>query len=372
MLFTDDTLTKGFCFFPAEAGGSGVAHREFDESKTGDSEDEGGLSDEDVGAADEGPEDDETEEGGDLGSGESDDSLASRVAEKATPDLSSVWEQHGISGLPNDPQAIAQAYQQYGQMQSRVNELQQQLLWQAHNYRQQQEMAQRPPAEKPKPLFELPEFNREWLNMVTTDEHGNVIAKPGADPSLPQKINAYAKAREQYLDKFLSDPIGTLQQGLAPVIQQTANQIAEQRVRELRLEQGLRQFERENASWVFVNGKGGAITPAAQTFNRYFQEALQMGVQDPIAYAERGINAELAPILIEQQATAAQKQAAAANNKNQDREFIKAAASKQANRTGGQPNGTTRKSKPRADGQFPRAKLLQAFKNLPDSDFENV
>lgn len=360
MLFSNQLL-KGFYSVPDTGAGAGVATR--DDTDTGGGE----LSDTDIletgdggGAVDDG--------GVGSGDGGADDgSLAGRVAAKpAPPDLSQVWKQHGLTDLPNDPQELVSQFQQSRAAQQRVQQLQDQLLWQAHNQRQAQEAQQREAAKVPaKKLFDLPEFDREWLNLVTTDENGNIVAKNGVDPSLPQKINAYAKARESHIDKFLSDPMSILQGGIQPMIEQAAQRMMEQKLHQYHQQNELKGFEKENSSWVFQNGKNGSITPAAERWNVYYQEALRIGYQNPIQYAQRGLDAELTPILIQQQAEKEAAGQAATDARTADKSFLKRAAA-QSNRGNSLPNAAQKKPPQNPRNVF--STLKQKLKDLPDHE----
>lgn len=94
----------------------------------------------------------------------------------------------------------------------------QQLQQQLSYYQQQQSQPpqqpqQAPTEEKPQKLTGLlehwqnvPEWNDDWLNFVERDENGNLVAKSGADPTLPQKIMARHRWEEQAQRRMLSDP----------------------------------------------------------------------------------------------------------------------------------------------------------------------
>lgn len=375
-MLIDNPLRRGFCFARPEPEGGG----------------EGPISDDDIVAAGDGRGDDAvavddepTEEPAAEPSGEpTDDSLESRVGEK--PDLAKVWEQHGLRDLPTDPQELMSRYQRASQLEQQNGQLQQQLIWQAHNYRQQQEQAQQYANQQRQAaaaqqqqvaakIFQLPEFEQSWLQMVYTDDNGNLVAKPGAAPDLPQRIQAFARAKEEQQLRFMRDPQAMLQ----PILDQHSQRIyaeAERRTQALMFQyhenQQLRAFEKENAKWVFANEKGGEITPAAQKFNQYYTQAGQLGIPDKIGYAQKMLDADLLPYMSEQLAAKEKAATREVTNKERDRSFIKAAAAKQPSRSGAQANGTTRKSQPKLDGRFPRNRLLQQLGELPPGQLDSI
>jgi hypothetical protein len=124
-------------------------------------------------------------------------------------------------GLPfegeDDVEALDKLFgkvQQFAQAQrQREAQYAEQLRQYQYQLAQRQEPVQQKPADTPKPLTGLlkhwekvPEWDDNWRNMVKQDESGEWVAKPGADPSLPQKIQARIAWEERAQRSFFENP----------------------------------------------------------------------------------------------------------------------------------------------------------------------
>lgn len=227
-----------------------------------------------------------------------------------TPNLyRDALRESGLTDVPDDPRQLAayiqntrQAALSAQQWQPYLNEYTQNAgqfrQWQAEQQQRAMQQQQQAPQKPKLPWEALPEYDKEWLNLVMRDENGNLVAKPGAMPDLPQKIMAYTQAREQALTKLLQDPYGTMQEGLTPFIQEQARQIVQQQFQQSQQYQqqqytGQRAQELigQNSAWLFEQNSQGQtiqdftgrrqLTEAGKLYNAKVGELAQYGIVDP-------------------------------------------------------------------------------------------
>jgi hypothetical protein len=136
---------------------------------------------------------------------------------------------------------------------------------------QQQQMAQQAQPTRP---WAAPAFKREWLAQVETDpETGQLRAKPGYDPSLPEKVQAYADWR----DKFLQAP----DEVLKPWVAAEAQQIVQQQMATYQEQAQAQQLVQAEAQWMFQGGRVGApLTAAGQMYGRAADQFFRAGLRD--------------------------------------------------------------------------------------------
>ena len=124
------------------------------------------------------------------------------------------------------------------------------------------------------PAWQPPEFQKEWLKQVERDpETGLLRAKPGYDPGLPARVQAYADWR----DRFLDSP----EQVIGPLVEQRSRQI-------VREEQGVYQSQAlansliaADSHWMFEEGpRGRTLTPAGQHYATMAKNLWDGGLRD--------------------------------------------------------------------------------------------
>lgn len=171
-----------------------------------------------------------------------------------------------------------------------------------------------------------PKFDKTWLAMVERDENtGGLRAKPGYDPAIAEKVQAYADWR----DKFLDNP----EQVVAPLIEQRAQQLIEAKFAEHAQQSLADDLVRQNAGWMFAadatTGQPSydrqgrrQLSPAGVVYARAAKDLWDSGVKDVRqvdAYARtaaenaalRGHLQQLRPAAREPSQAPAQQQSAA-------------------------------------------------------------
>jgi hypothetical protein len=276
-------------------------------------------------------------------------------------------------GLPKDPKQAASQLQYLQQQAREAEQYRQWYQYQAYQNQQveaakKQEAAEKQAQEQRKKLWELPQFDRRLLSQLTTDEYGNVVAKPGAIPTLPEDWRKWRDAREDAMDQalnMLADPVSFYESHLqAPIQRQVvgmAARITAYMLQEYQEKQRLQDFENQNREWVY--DEGNQLTPAAHLWNRHYAEARNQGHPDPIRYATDALDAELYRRSVLQ--GAAESQGDVEDQKRM--ELLKRGA--RAPGRGGAVNG--KKKAPRT-GSDVWAEALEQMEDLPKEDFEKV
>lgn len=190
---------------------------------------------------------------------------------------------------------------------------------------QQQPLQVQQQAPAPKPFLpKLPEFDERSIEFLTRDDSGNVVAKPGADPRLVQQYHEWTRAREQAVNKLISDPQGYAEwayQSQQEKIQQAIESRVDAKLQAYHTENDARQYIATNAQRIFQIGQNGqplldpatgqpAFTPYGNAFYNGLQTSAQLGLasySDRVGYAEQVANAAT----LQQQVVMLQQQLAA-------------------------------------------------------------
>lgn len=282
------------------------------------------------------------------------------------PDLGEIFKRHNLN-LPSDPKELDRIYREGDAARKQNAELQQRMNWLLYQQSQQQAAEQQRAAQaqqqqqKPKKIFDLPDYDPKWTELVTRDENGNLVAIPGAPPDIPSRIKAYAAAREEAMNRLLADPLGVMAPHFEPIIQEKAAAIAQQISAQQRHYDSLRRFEAENREWVF-QADGHTLTPAANLWNQFHQEALRYGVPNPIEYATDRFDAHLYRMNLQKQAN--EREPAREDERTA---FLEAAARK-TNRGGTLPKRT--RPTPAQNSKDLWNGLRKQLQALPAEDFE--
>lgn len=288
------------------------------------------------------------------------DSSATETAEASPPDFGEYMKSHGLEF--DSPETLKSQLDAARQAQAERDQVRQQMLWLMHN-QQQMAAAQNQPApkqpEKPKlPWGEAPDWKPEYREGFDVDSNGNVIVKPGYPVDLTQRQAAYTKWLNSGVHQLLTSP-ETLLSYVQPQIDERAKAIAAEHVRQLHLQMRLEQYEKENAAW--IKDEHGNLTPHAHEFNQHLNQAIQMGMPDPLGFADSMLDAKLARMLL------AEKANAKPSKTERDQAFLRKAAQK-PNRTGTFPRNT--RKTPAQNKRDPFGALAASLEDLPPEDFD--
>lgn len=151
-----------------------------------------------------------------------------------------------------------------------------------------QEKAKAEAAQK-KAWFQLPDYDPSWANGVERDkETGELRAKMGYSPDLPQRIQSYDEARRQIIEKIITDPEGALGGLMDHRAQSVAKKAVEDALAEMRSQTSAVSFVERNSAWLHARDASGnvlfgqdgkpALSAAGQAFGGYVQKAHGMGM----------------------------------------------------------------------------------------------
>ena len=310
-------------------------------------------------------------EGGDL------ESVETEVEEAPSkPSLAEAFKAHNLN-LPDDPEVLTRELRALAERARKADELERQVQWYAHQQSQQQAPPQETKKEAAarKKLWDLPQFDRRAMSLLTQDENGNIVVRPGGDPTLPAQYAKWKEAREEAMDKaleMLADPYAFYEQNIQPhaaeQYAQMAAEASQAAVYQYQQQQRLQAFENENIEWVYEKDVSGRptrqLSPAAQQWNQFYNEAIQYRHNDPIGYATDRLDAILFRSRLEQEA-ATKDQPTEADKKH---DFLAAAARKP--NKGGTMEKRTRSTPPQhKDGDKLFEDLKARLKALPPEDF---
>jgi len=115
----------------------------------------------------------------------------------------------------------------------------------------QQPLGPAPAADQPpaKPKREIPEYNPAWESQITRDEKGQLVAAPGAEPDVVQKLAKYHNWARTEATKMLHQP----EEYFGDLIEQRAQQVIEQRLGDFAYQQDMQRSAQEAQTWMQRN-----------------------------------------------------------------------------------------------------------------------
>ena len=213
----------------------------------------------------------------------------------------------------------AQQYAPYAQIGQRfAPHVQEFEAWQAERAAKQKAEQQ----QAQQKWWQAPEYDPRWEKQVMIDpQTGRLAPMPGAPLDLPSRLEAYREWQRQKLNDITRDPIGTLHDGLAPMIEQIAQRIADERVSAMQQQSYSQNYIQQNLGWLAqkdVQGRpvtlptgGYALTPAGERFRHHVSSLHAAGVTDPRMQqemAEKMLAGEIAMMQTQQPAQQAAPQ----------------------------------------------------------------
>jgi hypothetical protein len=262
--------------------------------------------------------------------------------------------------------AASRQIPQYQQQLQQLQQYQQQLAPMVQNWgafqqwqAEQQKAQQQPAAEEPywpKP----PEWDEAWREFLTTDAEGNVVARPGARPDLPQLFSRYTEHQRNCLRKLVTDPWAAVQ----PAAEKWGKSILEQAKQEMQaMLQAAREEQFVNSVATDVQGDLFAVDPISgqrqpTPWGSAYMQWVQVLDQLKVPTVHQHALAMAATQHLRQPAGQQPQQAAAAPTPQQLRDDFRAPSGRPSNRNGAAaPDGTV----PNPNADF-RDMLCAAFK----------
>lgn len=138
--------------------------------------------------------------------------------------------------------------------------------------------------------WKAPEYNASWREGVEQDpQTGEYRVKNGFSPDILPKLREAMAHRQQFMDKFAFDPIGSIKPGIEEVARQVAQEMVQQHLGGYQSTVQANNIVEQNSSWlhardqagnVLVNPQTGrpALSPLGQRTAQYVVEVEKMGV----------------------------------------------------------------------------------------------
>lgn len=289
-----------------------------------------------------------------------------------------------VSQAEQERQQYAAAQQQY-QWQLQQQQVQQNWLMQQQFAAQQQQQAA---VQKQRQLQgmlshwnQVPEYNEQWLQFITTDEHGNPVVKPGGDPNLLQKVEQRRAWERQGMQQMLQNPLDFVGHAVFqnPVFHNYVQQVASQQVaavrQEMEYERQVRTSEKlltEIEPLMVESDASGQrkLTQFGQAYGQAVQELAGV-IGDPNELHRQAVKRAYPYLPTNGKAAAQPGTQSKANGEAKRFNILRAAATRNAGRGGTVRNGNSRK--PAQDRELPiEERLRREFEaaGIQDSDIK--
>jgi hypothetical protein len=207
-------------------------------------------------------------------------------AASAWQGITDALRQHGVE-LPDDvddERALSLAAQAIRD--NRQNDYWVRLGQHAASQAQQAQQPAAPQAPAKDPVAEAlaaagyrppPEWNPSWKNALVQDADGNVVARPGQDPSIARRFQEYAEWRSQAQDHILGNLPSILKAAVAAQVQPLLQEQQQQVMAQVESQQAQRLID-QNRDHLFQAGTNSP-TPLGQAVYRHVEKLQQMGVR---------------------------------------------------------------------------------------------
>ena len=213
------------------------------------------------------------------------------------------------------------------------------------------------PQPEQKGWWSPPELKDTFRRYIIKDEQGRDAIHPDAPLHAREAITDHFAYRQNFAEKFLTNP----EEALAPMVTRLAQQQAEEMFRTQFEERERQQFvatlEQSNKDWLY--DKNGNVSPEGEAAKTYIEQARALGITSPDArwnYALQMVERDLLHQARSAQSSHAQQQAfqqhlapaaprpapvtaqARESQAEANMDYLRRAASRTANRAGSQTN----------------------------------
>jgi hypothetical protein len=223
-----------------------------------------------------------------------------------------------------------------------------------------QPQAQQPQQPAEEKWWNPPELRDAYKRYIVKDENGRDAIHPDTPLDARHAINEHFAYKQQFADKFLTNPEEALAPMVARLAQQQAEQIVSSKLEHAGRVQYVSNLEEQNRDWLF--DQSGNVSPEGEAARNYIEQAKSLGIASPeqrwdfaLQMVERDLLRQVRHAQ-ERQAhqqvfqshleTAAQPQAAAPapapvpqqSQAEANMDYLRRAASRTANRAGASTN----------------------------------
>jgi hypothetical protein len=181
--------------------------------------------------------------------------------------------------------------------------------WRAAQQAPAQPVAQ-PQQKKEESWWNPPQLRDAYKRYIVKDEHGRDTIATDAPLDARHAITEFFQYKQNFADKFLSNP----EEALAPMVTRLAQQQAEQIVRgqleETSRVQYVQSIEQQNRDWLY--DANGNVSPEGEAARTYIEQAASLGIASPQArwdYALKMVERDLQTQVLASQTRAESQQA---------------------------------------------------------------
>lgn len=126
-----------------------------------------------------------------------------------------------------------------------------------------------------------PEIKDAYKRYIVKDENGRDTIHPDAPLHAKEAITDYFSYRQNFAEKFLSNPEEALAPMVSRLAQQQAQEIVQRQFAEVQRHQYVATLEEKNRDWLY--DQNGNVSPEGEAAKNYIEQAKAMGISSPEA-----------------------------------------------------------------------------------------
>jgi len=214
-----------------------------------------------------------------------------------------------------------------------------------------------PAPQKEESWWNPPQVRDAYKRYIVKDESGRDSIHPDAPIDAKHALTEYFQYRQDFAEKFLTNPEDALAPMVSRLAQQQASEIVQQQLQEAGRKQYIQTLEEQNRDWLYSDPTNRIVSKEGEAAKRYIEQAAQLGISTPEArwqFALEKVERDLMHQVLQAQTGQARQQAfesqlsrvpAPAPQQPPQRtqaeanmEYLRRAASRSANRAGVQTN----------------------------------
>ena len=231
--------------------------------------------------------------------------------------------------------------------------------WRAAQSAPQQPAVAPAAKEEPKGWWQPPQLRDAYKRYIVKDENGRDAIHPDTPLDAKHAISEYFQYRQDFAEKFLTNPEEALSPMVTRLAQQQAEQIVTQQLQEAGRKQYVQTLEEQNKDWLYADFQNRVVSKEGEAARKYIEHAARIGISDPEARWQYALERVERDLIL--QVSAAQQErsrqqtfqqgldrvpqpqpqvapAPQASQAEQNMEYLRRAASRTANRAGVQTN----------------------------------
>ena len=155
-----------------------------------------------------------------------------------------------------------------------------------------------------------PELRDAYKRYIVKDENGRDSIHPDAPLDAKHAITEYFQYKQNFAEKFLTNPEEALAPMVSRLAQQQAQEMVQRQFAEAQRHQYVATLEEKNRDWLY--DKNGNVSPEGEAAKNYIEQAKSLGISSPEArwnFALQMVERDLLHQARSADASAAQQQA---------------------------------------------------------------